>query len=747
MNSFRAAFCALLFAGAASARPVVLEEVATLSPPDSSWQDLGRIDVAIDGDFALVSAERSVPDPYEETGFRREMAAFVYQRSGTNWNYTSQLGPIVARHDRSTPGLAMKGGIAVVALGLARIYERAGTTWTEAALPPGTFLWGTDVEIDAGRILISTTECNPTAAVLRKINGQWAVEGELEGWSRNCDEGPSNNQQDIQGEFAAVHEPVPDSPTPAPPRVRQYRRNENGVGWHEFGGFDSGGAVGDIYRPDVALAGPYIAMTGTREWGTRIAYRATEAADPVYALAPTGLQAPDSYLQPDAWSATALERVGTLFAQRNYSFDRKAYVFNLFRVNDDEAHTNELVATLQTKSGLSVGYLLDASGNYIIVNEASSTSGSSDKRVQIYQLPASFEQPDVQVHDFESPSAGAVWQPGAGSSFSTVVARTTHVYRQASTAGNPYSYLPSSTGANQSIQSELIIRSTEGSGAWAGLMTRRDSDADYYYAVLRNTGVVELGRRVNGQSTTLASTPIAVVTGQKYRLRLESMATTHRVYLGDTLALVARDSALRQGDAGVIMNRAAVDYDNVIVTPAPLTTIYRTQFPTAATGQWNTSQGQWRSTGGVFKQSDSAGYGRAIVGARTGDQVVQARIRPLSFAGPDNWVGLMARYHDDRNHLFVTLRSRGVISLWRRTNGAITQLATRSMPVSAGTWYRVRVEVVNGLTRVFVDNQLQLSTNADPGPVVSGYSDSKGQIGLITYKATADFDDVVAYQP
>src|SRR4029077_8973379 len=117
---------------------------------------------------------------------------------------------------------------------------------------------------------------------------------------------------------------------------------------------------------------------------------------------------------------------------------------------------------------------------------------------------------------------------------------------------------------------------------------------------------------------------------------------------------------------------------NVIVTPGPLTTIYRTQFPTAATGQWNTSQGQWQWTGGVFRQSDSTGYGRAIVGARAGDQVVQARIRPLSFAGPDNWVGLMARYHDDRNHLFVTLRSRGVISLWRRTNGAITQLATRS---------------------------------------------------------------------
>jgi hypothetical protein len=745
MNTFRAAVCALLFAGTAFAHPVVLEEVATLSPPDPSWQDLGRIGVAIDGDFALVTAERNVPDPYEETGFRWEMAAFVYQRSGTSWNYTSQLGPIVARGDRSTPGIAMKGGIAVVSLGLARIYERAGTAWTEAALPPGTYLAGTDVEIDAGRILVSNTECSPTAVVLRKINGQWAVEGELAGYSHNCDYGPWNNQQDIQGEFAVVHDPASDS-YPSPPHVRQYRRNENGIGWREFGGI-APVSFGPYFTPDVAIAGGNVAFTGTRERGTSIAYPTNDAADPAYALATTGLQAPDSYLEPDEWSATGLERVGTLFAQRNYSFDRKAYVFNLFRVNDDEAHTNTLVATLQTKSGLSIGDLLDASGNYIIVNEPY-VYGNRDTRVRIYQLPASFEQPDVQVHDFESPSAGAAWQPGAGSTFSTVVARTTHVYRQASTAGKPYSYLPTSTAANQSIQSELIIRALDGSGAWAGLMTRRDSDADYYYAVLRNTGVVELGRRVNGVPTTLASTPISVATGRKYRLRLESMATTHRVYLEDALVLVARDSALVQGDAGIIMNRAAVDYDNVIVTPGPLTTIFRTNFPTTASpGAWTKNQGQWQSVGGVFKQSDSAGYGRAVIGARTDDQIVQARIRPLSFADPDNWVGLMARYHDDRNHLFVTLRGRGVISLWRRSNGLITQLATRSLPVSIGTWYRVRVEVVNGLTRVFVDNQLQLSSSADPGPAIPGYSDSKGQVGLITYKATADFDDVVAYQP
>ena len=78
----------------------------------------------------------------------------------------------------------------------------------------------------------------------------------------------------------------------------------------------------------------------------------------------------------------------------------------------------------------------------------------------------------------------------------------------------------------------------------------------------------------------------------------------------------------------------------------------------------------------------------------------------------------------------------------------IEQLATRAIPVSAGTWYDLRVEVVGGLTRVFVNNELQLSTNADLGPTSNEVRPiSMGQVGLVTYKATADFDDFRAYQP
>jgi hypothetical protein len=74
-------------------------------------------------------------------------------------------------------------------------------------------------------------------------------------------------------------------------------------------------------------------------------------------------------------------------------------------------------------------------------------------------------------------------------------------------------------------------------------------------------------------------------------------------------------------------------------------------------------------------------------------------------------------------------------------------LATQNFPVTLGQWYTLRIEVLGGQTRVFVDNQLQLATNADPGPTSTDETPEKGQVGLITYKATADFDDFLAYQP
>jgi hypothetical protein len=131
----------------------------------------------------------------------------------------------------------------------------------------------------------------------------------------------------------------------------------------------------------------------------------------------------------------------------------------------------------------------------------------------------------------------------------------------------------------------------------------------------------------------------------------------------------------------------------------------------------------------------------------TEHQVWRAKVRPERFVEPHTWVGLAARYMDARNHMYVSLRGRGVISLWRRNNGVITQRATQRYPVTVGQTYTLRLEVVNDLTRVFVNDQLILSSAADPGPTYPGQSDQKSRVGLIVNKATATFQSFLAYQP
>jgi hypothetical protein len=752
MKPFWFAAFALVLMSVAHARPVVLEEAAILPSPDPSWTYLGRFGVAIDGDYALVSAERYPPSPWEPGTVVHEAAALLYQRSGTSWNYVGTLGGVTTIPDDipngSYPGLAMRGGIAMTIMGGAKIFERVGTTWTQAPLPSelAFSLRGKDIEIDGGRILVPRDTCDYRSAVLRKINGAWSIEGESVGTDHRCSAiSPLLSTHDLSGDHAVIYFPFDGVESE---RVRRLIF-EPGTGWRLYGGADITTAFDTPFGPQVAASGGFFAVTASAERGSVTGYPATlDDGQEIGAWSHYGLQPVDSYLQLDAASTTVLEHAGPLFAQRNYSHDRGAYVYNLFRMNEDP-RTATFVATLQSASGSSLGEDFDSDGTRAIARGRMVVDGrwAGDNTVRVFQIPASLETPAVQNHDFESATAGAAWQT-AGGAFSFANVGFSRVYRQGSIEGNPAAWLPESPTTNQSIQSEVTIRALPGSNSWVGLATRRSDASNYYYVTLRSGGTLELKRMLGGVFTTLASAAAPVSVNRKYRLRLESIGTTHRVYRDDRLIMKVNDSTLESGAAGIIMNRASADYDNVIVTPSPFTTIYTRNFSSSRLGNWNVLGTNWQSVDGVFRQTYPGDYAYATVGADTDDQIVSVRVRPTLFVEPDNWVGLLLRDRGDyRNHAYVSLRGRGVISLWRRTNGAIQQLGTRNIPVSTGTWYDLRVEVVGGLTRVFVNNELQISSNAELGPTADLRGKSMGRVGLITRKATADFDDFRAYQP
>ncbi|MES1263089.1 MAG: family 16 glycoside hydrolase, partial [Peristeroidobacter soli] len=325
--------------------------------------------------------------------------------------------------------------------------------------------------------------------------------------------------------------------------------------------------------------------------------------------------------------------------------------------------------------------------------------------------------------------------------FTVVRENKNGLWRQPSVEGTPAAWLTTNRRTTQSIQSEITLRAISGTDRWIGLATRRTVDSNYYYVTLRTGGRIELKRLQNGVITTLASGPATLAVGSKVRLRLESVGGTHRVYLNDEQVLTAIDFRLGQGSVGILTNRAAADFDNIIAGPAPLATIYSDDFA-AVTPQfagWTSSGGSWQRTEGLVRQSNATGAARLTVGARTDDQVVQVRVRPVSFsqANSGSWVGVLLRYQDDRNNVYLTLRQDNAVSLWRRTNGAIQQIGTARLTVAPGTWYTLRVEAVAGQTRVFVNDVLQFTTTAELGPSNPDVAVPKGTVGIITQNTAA----------
>lgn len=731
----------MAFVTAAHARSVVIEETATIYAPSPAWQYFGRFGVAIDGDYALISGERYVADPSVEGGQRHLGAALLYQRNGSTWSLAGQLGPTVTLNDLP-PGLAMKDGVAVTITDRWRLYERNGSTFTLTALPnlPAQGVKGPDIEIDGGRILLSRVSCTQDAVVFRKINGVWANEGELAGDATGCPAGIPAQSLDISGTRAMV---VTTMPNPEESYVRTYRLNSTGSGWtRDYGQYRAFQILGNLTFPGVAVNSNVYTLSFHRQLGTQVLYEYQTPPDPPTCCAISqagGVRTIDTWMEPNLWSATPIEHVGPYFAQRNYSYDRKRYVLTLFDVDEASPWGNHILAQLQSRLNASLGDKIDWSGNRIIAND-----GDGGHTVRIFELPASYETTPLQEHDFELTSDGAAWQPTAGSAFTVARAGNSGVYRQSDTASSAVSYLPDTTAADQAIQAELTLRAINGPNAWAGLLVRRVDDANYYYVTLRASGRIELKRMVQGQFATLASAATPVSLGVKYRVRFEAIGSQFRVYLNETLILTAIDYWKVRGTAGVMTNRAAVDYDNVIVSPSPYTTIVKDDFNDQELGPW-----LYPSIDGVYRASYDGGHVRTVVGTATADQILQFRVRANSFVDPQSSsVGAIMRWADERDHAFVNWQGRGVISLSRRINGAVQQLALARVPITVGQWYTLRVEVVGTKTRVFVDNQPVLTSNADLGPVSKSQGPAgMGLAGVSIYKASADFDDFNSYQP
>lgn len=138
----------------------------------------------------------------------------------------------------------------------------------------------------------------------------------------------------------------------------------------------------------------------------------------------------------------------------------------------------------------------------------------------------------------------------------------------------------------------------------------------------------------------------------------------------------------------------------------------------------------------VYRQSNLASESRAVLtGTDWTQQAVQADIKPTAFDGADRWFGLATRYSDSGNYYYATLRSSGTVLLRKMVNGSFQTIGSRTLSIVPNQTYRVRLEAFG--------SQIRLYVNGMPGLSVVDTSLTHGQAALLTYRARADFDNVV----
>lgn len=721
----------------AHARPLVVQEAARIVNPDAANFPYFAADVAIDGDDAIATLERYLePGPGSDPrDIEHDVAVYLFRRTAGAWQ---PVRPLVVHHHFAfssfNSGLAMRNGIAALALNPLYVFERRDGDWVAAPVTGvDPSMPGDSVTIDGTRILFGGTSGQWLGTLYEKNStGVWGPTSLMWGDYRGGDDEFTGGPVDISGGRAVVLSPYNEEEFPlASPAVTVFRDWGPPERFLRQSDIRSSSAAPLGY--EVAIRGDEVFIAGTNRSGTR-----------VYRPAPSDAWEEFDKLQPldshmGGGETTFIEKNHLFLLQRNWNAEREAYVINVFRKNTSGPY--EHVATLVSSDGASLGNF-GVSSRRVMAN--------CGNEACYFELPSNFSQPAPVQHTFAG-ATPAGWSTSAGSAFSIVQRGISRVLRQADTA-SPATHtaiLDASNWANQSVQADVRPLAFAASDGWHGLATRYRDAGNHYSVTVSNSGVVALKRALAGVSTTVASAPFTAALNRPYRVRLESIGTRHRVYLNGAPVLDADDTALARGRAALLTHRSSAEFDNVVATPTPAAILYAHDFTSTGgpTDLWSFSGiGLWnqRSFGSnfVFSQSSVAGTTRAVIGVPTDDQSVEVRARPTTFAGTgsgERWFGVMARYVDDSNYYYLTLRSTNTVSLRKLAHGAVTELGNYSLPITLGAWYRLRLEAVGTQIRGYVNGFLVAeATDA---------THARGAGGPITNRTAADFDDYRAIQP
>lgn len=751
----------LLAVSAAWARPVLVAPKRIAVPPliesPYPWQyPTNYGEPAIDGDTLIVPARRVVNEQYETRD-----GVFLFQRdSAGTWNYVRPLLDGIAGNP------VVNGNLAVVqSYGELRIYERGPQGWMlSTTLDARSGTWDVSdrvFRIDDGALYVERTvwafppiDCHPPYQEWRKVNGVWTAVREI--GPQRCGGGNVSNNADFNdGRGILVTRPsqsnqpqgpgsiyVPTAsgwarvaslapPPPNPPYVNHfgYATSLSGTsayidyGWlYRNTGGNTWVSAGKLVEPESELQ--INSYGGKLRGNTLVVY----GHEPDYEMRSLDWELSHDYRSLRAYRKRA-DGFFDFYAKLTADFD-----IWVWSVSED--------------------------GKRVAAAGPDNINGYDPvSRLYVFEIPDNASFLGTQQDTFESNNFSR-WTATAGR-FAVTTNGATRALRQSSLAGDSGAYLTSIDWADQSIEADLRPLEFAGVDRWLGLVTRRVDARNYYYVTLRSPDRISLRRMRDGVVTELAwglqrggFTP-----GRNYRIRLESVGDHHAVFVDGIPRAHGRDSALTRGAPGVAGYRTRYEVDNVVVSNATrLLTRLDTWERHWADGYRGLAPGVWdyvyEPDGDVdgdgelnvysIRQTYTGGDVRWFSVRPLGNQVISAKVRPQSFGAmtgtQDPWVGIAAQVKDANNYYYLSLRRSNQLSLRRMVNGTPQVIATVPQTVTTGTFYDLRLEIVGTNIRAFVNGDLKIQTR---DASISG----GGRNAMLMYKAAADWQSYIAYQP
>jgi hypothetical protein len=742
MKAFRqtsAALALLALLSTACARPLLVAPIR-LSVPLGSHSGANYDSPVIDGDTVMVLATLLTSD-----GQPAEKGIHVFERDSNGaWNYAGQLlaGPAA---------VYLQGTLAVAqASDVMHVFERGAQGWEQTATLNFATLQGQPFAVDDGAIYMHAARpasgCARADWVMRKVNGQWQEVASI--GAPNCGDGRNQTADVNDGRALVVNEP-PDLVTPQPPADVFV---DNGTAsWPRAATLPAP----LLQKPPGYI--PWFGPTGaiTNNWAL---------VNPTFIYRNNGgnnwvrharLVEPEVELNTGSYGGTL--RGNTLVV------DGEEWDYELPFLNDGMFTDWRTLRVYRPRSNgyfdyyarLSFDYShgfwsVSSDGRRVVGISANSNYLGDPSYLLVFEIPDSASFAATQQDTFENGNFSR-WTP-TGGQFAVAANGPTRVLRQTSLAGDAGAYLAALDWGDQSIEADFRPLEYAGNDRWFGLVARRVDANNYYYVTFRASGAISIRRMQDGVVTPLPY-PVQLqpfVAGRNYRVRFEAVGDQLAVFVNGIPRAHVKDSTFTHGHPGIAGYRASFELDNIVVSPATrllvrLDTAERqwANEPADLTGAWS-YVGDAATGRTIRRQSDTSGDARWFSTSIIGNQVVSARVRPMSFGATtgtqDPWVGIAAHVVDAQNYYYVTLRRSNQVSLRKVVNGTVQVIATVPQTVTSGTWYDLRLEIIGTNIRAFVNGDLKMQTT---DPTMSG----GGRNALLTYKTAADNAEYVAYQP